>query len=134
MVELGCGLGVPSLVAAHHGAEVVATDWAADALELLRRNAERNGVALRTRLCLASCSVGRQSLPGNAFPGGAWERGPALKQQIRIRIIPLADFLLELARLVDDDHALALECARGGCDSHPAHSQQVSNQRLSHAE
>ena len=36
VVELGCGLGVPSLVAAHRGADVVATDWAADAIDLLR--------------------------------------------------------------------------------------------------
>ena len=47
MVELGCGLGVPSLVAAARGAEVTAIDWAADAVELLARNAARNGLALR---------------------------------------------------------------------------------------
>jgi predicted nicotinamide N-methyase len=50
VVELGCGLGVPSLVAARRGADVVATDWAADAIELLHRNAKRNGVAVRTKL------------------------------------------------------------------------------------
>jgi len=50
VVELGCGLGLPSLVAAARGALVLATDWAADALELLRRNAERNGLALETAL------------------------------------------------------------------------------------
>ncbi len=48
VVELGCGLGLPSLVAAARGARVLATDWAAEALELLRRNAERNGIALET--------------------------------------------------------------------------------------
>ena len=42
VLELGCGLGVPSLVAAARGASVVAFDWAADAIELLRRNAARN--------------------------------------------------------------------------------------------
>ena len=47
VVELGCGLGVPSLVAAARGAEVTATDWAEDAIELLRRNADANGLALR---------------------------------------------------------------------------------------
>ena len=46
VVELGCGLGVPSLVAAARGAEVTATDWAGDAIDLLRRNAERNGLAV----------------------------------------------------------------------------------------
>ena len=44
--ELGCGLGLPSLVAASRGASVTATDWAADAIGLLRENAARNGLAL----------------------------------------------------------------------------------------
>lgn len=47
VLELGCGLGLPSLAAARRGAEVTATDWAEDALALLRRNAARNGVSLR---------------------------------------------------------------------------------------
>ena len=47
VVELGCVLGVVSLVAAAKGANVTATDWSADAIELLHRNAERNGLALR---------------------------------------------------------------------------------------
>lgn len=47
VVELGCGLGVPSLVAAARGAEVTATDWAAAAVALLGENAERNGLRLR---------------------------------------------------------------------------------------
>jgi predicted nicotinamide N-methyase len=46
VVELGCGLGVPSLVAAARGAEVTAVDWAGDAIDLLRENAERNGLTL----------------------------------------------------------------------------------------
>jgi predicted nicotinamide N-methyase len=48
VLELGCGLGVPSLVAARAGADALATDWAPEALELLERNAARNGIALRT--------------------------------------------------------------------------------------
>jgi predicted nicotinamide N-methyase len=47
VVEVGCGLGVPSLVAAARGAQVTATDWAEDAIELLQRNAARNGLDLR---------------------------------------------------------------------------------------
>ncbi len=46
VVEVGCGLGLPSLVAAARGARVTATDWAEDAVELLRANAERNGLDL----------------------------------------------------------------------------------------
>jgi len=47
VLELGAGLGLPSLAAALRGADVLATDWAADAVELLRGNAERNGIGLR---------------------------------------------------------------------------------------
>lgn len=50
VVELGCGLGVPSLVAAAKGADVTATDWAEEAIELLRENATRNGLALRAEV------------------------------------------------------------------------------------
>jgi predicted nicotinamide N-methyase len=46
VLELGCGLGLPSLVATRRGAEVVATDWSEDAIALLRRNASRNAVRL----------------------------------------------------------------------------------------
>ena len=48
VVELGCGLGAPSVVAARAGAHVLATDVAHEALELVRRNAEANGVAVET--------------------------------------------------------------------------------------
>jgi predicted nicotinamide N-methyase len=50
VVELGCGLGVPSLVAAARGAEVTATDWATDAVDLLRENAARNGLELQAEI------------------------------------------------------------------------------------
>src|SRR4051812_22701233 len=50
VVELGCGLGVPALVAAARGADVTATDWAADAIELLRENAERNGLRVHAEV------------------------------------------------------------------------------------
>src|SRR3954470_2415454 len=48
VVELGCGLGVPSLVAARAGAEVLATDADDEALELLERNARENDLAVET--------------------------------------------------------------------------------------
>jgi predicted nicotinamide N-methyase len=46
VVELGAGLGLPSLAAALAGASVLATDWAPDAVALLRRNAAANGIEL----------------------------------------------------------------------------------------
>jgi predicted nicotinamide N-methyase len=48
VVELGCGLAVPSLAAARAGAEVLATDTSAEALELVARNARENGVRVET--------------------------------------------------------------------------------------
>jgi predicted nicotinamide N-methyase len=50
VLELGCGLGLPSLAAAARGARVLATDWAEDAIALLRENAARNGLELESAL------------------------------------------------------------------------------------
>ena len=50
VVELGCGLAVPSIAAARAGALVFATDADADALELVSRNARANGVRVETDL------------------------------------------------------------------------------------
>jgi predicted nicotinamide N-methyase len=47
VVELGAGLGLPSLGAALRGADVLATDWAEEAVSLLRDNAARNAIVLR---------------------------------------------------------------------------------------
>ncbi|MEZ4238343.1 MAG: methyltransferase domain-containing protein [Myxococcota bacterium] len=44
VLELGCGLALPSLVAARRGAAVLATDQHPDAAARLARNAARNGV------------------------------------------------------------------------------------------
>jgi predicted nicotinamide N-methyase len=48
VLELGCGLGLPSLAAALAGGRVLATDWSPQAIELLERNAERNDAPLET--------------------------------------------------------------------------------------
>lgn len=48
VLELGCGLGLPSLAAALAGGRVLATDWAPDAIDAVRLNAERNDLALDT--------------------------------------------------------------------------------------
>jgi predicted nicotinamide N-methyase len=48
VVELGCGLAVPSIAAARAGAAVLATDSCAEALALVARNAPANGVRVET--------------------------------------------------------------------------------------
>jgi predicted nicotinamide N-methyase len=48
VVELGCGLAVPSIAAARAGAAVLATDACAEALTLVERNARANGVRVET--------------------------------------------------------------------------------------
>jgi predicted nicotinamide N-methyase len=50
-LELGCGLGAASIVAALAGARVLATDWSPGAIVLTERNAARNGARLRTARC-----------------------------------------------------------------------------------
>ncbi|MDE3024182.1 MAG: 50S ribosomal protein L11 methyltransferase [Acidobacteriota bacterium] len=66
VLELGAGLGLPSLAAALRGADVLATDWAEDAVTLLRVNAARNRVELR-----AACV--RWDEPEQLYAGAPWD-------------------------------------------------------------
>jgi predicted nicotinamide N-methyase len=50
VVELGCGVGLPSIVAALAGAQALATDWYAEALAFVDANAARAGVEVATML------------------------------------------------------------------------------------
>ena len=50
-LELGCGLGLPSMAAARAGGRVLATDWSRAAIELLVSNGERVGASLETLVC-----------------------------------------------------------------------------------
>jgi predicted nicotinamide N-methyase len=50
-LELGCGLGLPSLAAAVAGGRVLATDWSSESVAMTARNAERNGLAVETLRC-----------------------------------------------------------------------------------
>ena len=50
VLELGCGLGLPSIAAALAGARVLATDWSPAAVAFASRNAERNGARVETML------------------------------------------------------------------------------------
>jgi predicted nicotinamide N-methyase len=45
VMELGCGLALPSLALAWRGVRALATDYYEDALAFVRLNAERNGIA-----------------------------------------------------------------------------------------
>ena len=64
VLELGCGLGLPSVVAGLRGAEVLATDWSDEALAVAALNAERNGARIETaRLAWADA----------APAGAAWD-------------------------------------------------------------
>jgi predicted nicotinamide N-methyase len=47
VLELGCGLGLPSIAAARAGGRVTASDWSAEAVALFQRNASLNGVRAR---------------------------------------------------------------------------------------
>jgi predicted nicotinamide N-methyase len=50
-LELGCGLGLPSLAAALAGGRVLATDWSAESVRMTAENAERNGLDVETLQC-----------------------------------------------------------------------------------
>ncbi|SDE84103.1 class I SAM-dependent methyltransferase [Pseudonocardia oroxyli] len=51
VLELGCGLALPSLVAAQRGARVLATDQAEGALRYAAHNARHNGLRLEVARC-----------------------------------------------------------------------------------
>jgi len=97
VLELGAGLGLPSLAAAARGADVLATDWAEDAVELLLRNAERNGIGLRAE-------VVRWDRPEPLLRGAPWPLvlGADLLYERRN-----ADALLELLPQLGADVLLA---------------------------
>jgi predicted nicotinamide N-methyase len=48
VLELGCGLGLPSIAAALAGGRVLATDWSPEAVAFAERNAADNGARLET--------------------------------------------------------------------------------------
>jgi predicted nicotinamide N-methyase len=50
-LELGCGLGLPSIAAARAGGRVLATDWSPDAVVATAANAHLNHVEVETLRC-----------------------------------------------------------------------------------
>lgn len=52
VLELGCGLGLPSLIAAQRGYRVLASDYDDDALAFVRASARRNGIPPPATRCI----------------------------------------------------------------------------------
>jgi predicted nicotinamide N-methyase len=102
VVELGCGLAVPSIAAARAGASVLATDADPEAVALAERNAEANGVEIEAA---AVDWGGRDDALGTGPPGAAElvRRGPfdlALAADVlyeRSAVAPLLSVLPRLA-------------------------------------
>jgi predicted nicotinamide N-methyase len=92
VLELGCGLGVPSLAAALAGAEVLATDWSPTAIALLEENARRNAVRLETAIV-------------------AWGHADTLAERAPWELVLAADVLYERRNV---DELLALLPRLGG--------------------
>lgn len=92
VVELGCGLALPSLAAALGGARVFATDWSPDAIALARENALRNELELET-------AVVRWSEPEPLVERAPWD------------LVLAADVLYE-RRNVDELLALLLKLGK----------------------
>ncbi|OZM83542.1 methyltransferase [Pseudonocardia sp. MH-G8] len=73
-LELGCGLGLPSVAVALAGARVLATDRSADALAFAAVNAEQNGARIETAVC-------------------SWDDADALVSRGPFRLVLAADVL-----------------------------------------
>jgi predicted nicotinamide N-methyase len=65
-LELGCGLGLPSIAAALAGGRVLATDWSDEAIEMTRVNAERNGASV-------DVLVASWTEPADLLERGPWD-------------------------------------------------------------
>jgi predicted nicotinamide N-methyase len=76
VLELGCGLGLPSVAAARAGARVTASDWSPPALEATAQNAARAGVRVETVLC-------------------AWQRPESIVSRAPFDLVLASDVLYE---------------------------------------
>ena len=91
VLELGCGLGLPSVAAALGGAHVLATDRSADALGFTTYNAGLNGVSVEVGLC-------SWSQPDSVLARAPWDL--VLGADVLYRHRSLADLDDLLPRLV----------------------------------
>lgn len=85
-LELGCGLGLPSIAAAMAGGRVVATDWSPESIAFTATNARRNDVEVETLVC-------------------AWAEPAALVERGPWRLVLASDVLYERRNI---DQLLAL--------------------------
>jgi len=93
VLELGCGLALPSIAASLAGGRVLATDWSAHAVAVATENARRNGVELEA-------DVTSWYSPQELVDGGPWDLVLASDVLYEARNVPILEELLP--RLVGD--------------------------------
>ena len=91
VLEIGCGLGLPSVAAALAGGRVLASDWSEQAVEAVRVNAARNDAPLDAIVC-------RWEEPEELLARGPWDLVLAADVLYEQRnVAPLRDLLERLA-------------------------------------
>jgi predicted nicotinamide N-methyase len=93
VLELGCGLGLPSIAAALNGAHVLATDRSSDALGFTTYNAALNGTSVE----VGDCSWEQ---PESVLSRGPWDL--VLAADVLYKHSGLADLDALLPQLVAD--------------------------------